>query len=126
MGEGTICLAIAQPVAKRGNCLARRNERLDPPGINLFNRSRDRRSRGAAGFLIRSEVMSPLEIIRSATLVGAEVVRQPGRLGEITAGACADLLVVDGDPLKDLGLFQDEGAHIPAIVKGGAFMKNEL
>jgi imidazolonepropionase-like amidohydrolase len=67
-----------------------------------------------------------LEIIRSATLVGAEVVRQDGKLGEISAGAYADLLVVDGDPLNDLGLFQDEGAHIPAIIKGGAFMKNEL
>jgi imidazolonepropionase-like amidohydrolase len=77
-------------------------------------------------FLIRAEVMSPLEIIRSATLVGAEIVRQPGKLGEISAGAYADLLVVDGDPLKDLGLFQDEGAHIPAIMKGGNFVKNEL
>jgi imidazolonepropionase-like amidohydrolase len=77
-------------------------------------------------FLIRGEVMSPIEIIRSATLVGAEVVRQPGKLGEVTAGAYADLLVVDGDPLRDLGLFQDEGAHIPAIMKGGAFVKNAL
>jgi imidazolonepropionase-like amidohydrolase len=70
--------------------------------------------------------MSPLEIIRSATLVGAEVVRQEGQLGEVTAGALADLIVVDGDPLTDLGLFQDEGAHIPAIMKGGVFVKNAL
>jgi imidazolonepropionase-like amidohydrolase len=70
--------------------------------------------------------MSPLEIIRSATLVGAEIVRQEGKLGEISPGAYADLLVVDGDPLADLGLFQDEGAHLPAIIKGGAFVKNEL
>ena len=69
-------------------------------------------------FLIRAEVMSPLEIIRSATLVGAEVVRQEGQLGEVAAGALADLLVIDGDPLDDLGLFQDEGAHIPDAVTG--------
>ena len=77
-------------------------------------------------FLIRSEVMKPQEIIRSATLVNAEIVRQSGKLGEISAGAFADLLVVDGDPYRDLGVFQDEGARIPAIMKGGRFIKNEL
>jgi imidazolonepropionase-like amidohydrolase len=77
-------------------------------------------------FLIRSEVMRPLEIIRSATLVNAEIVRQSGKLGEIVAGAFADLLVVDGDPTRDLGVFQDDGARIPAIMKGGRFVKNAL
>jgi len=75
---------------------------------------------------LRSEVMTPQEIVRSATLVNAEIVRHAGRLGEITAGAFTDLLVVDGDPYRDLGVFQDEGAHIPAIMKGGRFVKNEL
>jgi imidazolonepropionase-like amidohydrolase len=77
-------------------------------------------------FLIRSEVMRPFEIIRSATLVNAEIVRQSGKLGEIVAGAFADLLIVDGDPTRDLGVFQDDGAHIPAIMKGGRFVKNAL
>jgi imidazolonepropionase-like amidohydrolase len=77
-------------------------------------------------FLIRSEVMKPLEIIRSATLVNAEIVRQSGKLGEIVAGAFADLLVVDGDPTRDLALLQDDGAHMPAIMKGGRFVKNAL
>jgi imidazolonepropionase-like amidohydrolase len=77
-------------------------------------------------FLIRSEVMKPQEIIRSATLVNAEIVRQSGKLGEVVAGAFADLLVVDGDPYHDLGVFQDDGAHIPAIMKGGRFIKNAL
>jgi imidazolonepropionase-like amidohydrolase len=53
-------------------------------------------------------------------------VQRPGQLGEIVPGAYADLLVVDGDPYKDLGLLQDQGAHIPAIIKGGHFYKNEL
>jgi imidazolonepropionase-like amidohydrolase len=77
-------------------------------------------------FLIRSEVMRPFEIIRSATLVNAEIVRQSGKLGELVAGAFADLLIVDGDPTRDLGVFQDDGAHIPAIMKGGRFVKNAL
>ncbi len=77
-------------------------------------------------FLFRAEVLSPLEIIRQATLVGAEVVRQTGKLGVVEPGAYADLIVVDGDPLKDLGLFQDQGAHLSAIMKGGVFHKNRL
>ena len=60
------------------------------------------------------------------TLVNAEIVRQSGQLGEIVAGAFADLLIVDGDPTRDLGVFQDYGAHIPAIMKGGRFVKNAL
>jgi imidazolonepropionase-like amidohydrolase len=51
--------------------------------------------------------MSPIEIIRSATLVNAEIVRQPGKLGEIVPGAFADMLVVDGDPTRDLGVLQE-------------------
>jgi len=74
-------------------------------------------------FLIRGEVMKPIEVIRAATTIGARVLRQEGRLGVIAPGALADLLLVDGDPLGDLGLFQDQGAHLWAIMKGGRFHK---
>jgi imidazolonepropionase-like amidohydrolase len=74
-------------------------------------------------FLIRREVMSPLEILRSATLVNAKILRQEGRLGEVAAGAYADLLVVDGDPLASVDLFQDQGARLPMIMKAGRFEK---
>jgi imidazolonepropionase-like amidohydrolase len=77
-------------------------------------------------FRIRGEVMPAIDVIRSATLIGAEVVRQEGRLGTIRPGAFADLLVVDGDPVNDLGLFKDGGVHLSAIVKAGRFHKNAL
>ena len=70
--------------------------------------------------------MAPIEIIRSATLVNARLLRREGELGQIKPGAFADLLVVDGDPLKDLGLFQDQGAHLSVIMKAGQFHKNRL
>jgi imidazolonepropionase-like amidohydrolase len=70
-------------------------------------------------FLLRSEVMTPLEIIRSATLVGAEVVRMQGRIGELSVGAYADMIAVDGNPLDDLALLRDQGRHIPFIMKAG-------
>ncbi|WP_395713802.1 amidohydrolase family protein [Reyranella sp.] len=77
-------------------------------------------------FQIRGRVMPAIEVIRSATLIGAEVVCQEGKLGVIAPDAFADLLVVDGDPLKDLGLFKDGGPHLSAIMKGGRFYKNVL
>lgn len=80
----------------------------------------------AEEFLVRAEVLSAAEIIHSATVIGAEVVRMEGLLGVIEAGAFADLLVVDGNPLEDLGLLQDQGAHFAAIMKDGRFVKNEL
>src|SRR6202007_2048009 len=55
-------------------------------------------------FLIRSEWLSPIEIIRQATTVGAKIVRQEGKIGTLKAGALADLILIDGDPLKNLGL----------------------
>jgi imidazolonepropionase-like amidohydrolase len=77
-------------------------------------------------FILRSEVLSPIEIVRQATTIGARIVRQEGKLGTLKAGAFADLLLIDGDPLKNLGLFQGEGKHLAAIMKGGKFHKNRL
>ena len=92
-------------------------------GSDLLGQLQDDQSRE---FLIRGEAMKPLEIIRSATVVNARLLRRESELGTIRPGAFADLLVVDGNPLEDLGLFQKQGAHIPVIAKGGRFHKNEL
>jgi imidazolonepropionase-like amidohydrolase len=77
-------------------------------------------------FTLRAEVLSPAEIIRSATTIGAKIVRQEGKLGCLEPGAFADLLVVDGNPLEDLTRLQGQGQHLSAIMKGGRFHKNRL
>jgi len=41
------------------------------------------------------------------------------RFGTVAAGAFADLVVVDGDPLKDLSLLTNQGAHMPLIMESG-------
>jgi imidazolonepropionase-like amidohydrolase len=92
-------------------------------GTDLLGQLQNDQSRE---FLVRADLMKPAEIIRSATLVNAEILQRAGELGELTPGAFADLIVVDGDPLADLGLFQDEGKHLSAIMKGGRFYKNRL
>jgi imidazolonepropionase-like amidohydrolase len=77
-------------------------------------------------FLLRREVLSPMEIIRQATLVGAEIVRMPDKLGVVKPGAFADLLVVDGNPLEKLELLTGQGENLSVIMKAGRFHKNRL
>ena len=71
-------------------------------------------------------MQKPIEIIRAATLIGAQIVRQVGKLGRLEPGAFADLLVIDGNPLEDLGVLQEQGKYLAAIMKGGRFYKNRL
>jgi imidazolonepropionase-like amidohydrolase len=77
-------------------------------------------------FIHRAKVLKPIEIIRQATTVGAEILRQEGKLGVVKEGAFADLIAVDGNPVKKLELFLDQGKHLPMIMKAGKFHKNNL
>ena len=77
-------------------------------------------------FTIRQEVVSPIEIIRSATTIGADVLRMPGKVGTLQAGAFSDVILVDGNPLKDLALLGDQGKHLSLIMKAGILHKNRL
>ncbi len=74
-------------------------------------------------FVIRGRALPAHEVIGSATHVAAKLLKLEGKIGTIAAGAHADLIVVDGDPLKDLSLLTRQGKHMPLIMKGGAFMK---
>lgn len=77
-------------------------------------------------FRIRAEVLSPFEVIQSATLIGAEVLNMQGKLGQLTMGAIADVLVVNGDPYKDINCLLGQGDHIPFVMKSGRIYHNEL
>jgi imidazolonepropionase-like amidohydrolase len=74
-------------------------------------------------FVIRGRALPAHEVIGSATHVAAKLLKLEGKIGTIAPGAHADLIVVDGDPLKDLSLLTRQGRHMPLIMKGGAFMK---
>lgn len=77
-------------------------------------------------FKIRTQVLSTFEVIQSATLIGAEVLNMQGQLGEIRPGAIADVLVVDGNPYKDINCLLGQGDHIPLVMKGGDIYFDEL
>ncbi|WP_445619957.1 amidohydrolase family protein [Kushneria sp. Sum13] len=77
-------------------------------------------------FVIRTRVLPPHEVIRSATLDAARLLCREGDIGCIAAGARADLIVVDGNPLEDMSLLTGQGAHIPLIMQAGRLIKHQL
>lgn len=92
-------------------------------GTDLLGDSFDHQSRE---FLVRAQVETPAQVLHSATRVNAEILGQSGNLGVIAAGAIADMILLDGNPLEDLTVLQEQGAHIPLIIKQGGIMKNQL
>jgi len=63
------------------------------------------------------------EALRCATVVGAQLMGYGGELGEIKEGYLADLLLVDGDPLKDVAIMQ-KPSNFSMIMKDGIMYKN--
>jgi imidazolonepropionase-like amidohydrolase len=66
--------------------------------------------------------MTPAEILRSATSYGADAFGKPDELGQVAPGYLADLIMIDGDPLADLTLFQDTD-NILMVMKDGEYHK---
>jgi imidazolonepropionase-like amidohydrolase len=66
-----------------------------------------------------------LDVLRWATRNGAELLGMKDELGTIEAGKLADLLVVNGDPSKDITLLQDR-ANLHVVMKGGRFAVKTL
>lgn len=74
---------------------------------------------------------TPAEILMMATRANAELLAlsgprnpYPGTLGVIEAGAIADLLLIDGDPLADITLIERPETSMSLIMKGGEIVKN--
>jgi len=77
-------------------------------------------------FRIRAEVQPAADVIRSATRVGSRLLRLDGRIGVVAPGAWADLLVVDGNPLEDIGVLAEPEQHLRLVMKGGRVYHDRL
>jgi imidazolonepropionase-like amidohydrolase len=73
------------------------------------------------------------DILRMGTADNAELLAlsgarnpYPGKLGVVQRGALADLLLVDGDPLSNIGLIDDPDRNLLVIMKDGVVFKNKL
>jgi imidazolonepropionase-like amidohydrolase len=59
-----------------------------------------------------------MEAIISATAYGGELMRHPHELGKVVPGAYADLILVNGNPLEDIGLLSHkENLDVILIVR---------
>ena len=74
---------------------------------------------------------TPAEALAMATGTNAELLAlsgkrnpYPGKLGVVEEGALADLLLVDGDPLKNIKLIADPARNFVVIMKDGKIYKN--
>ncbi len=70
---------------------------------------------------LQDEGVPPAEILRAATLEGAELVGWADRVGTLEAGKLADLVALDGDPLTDVRELQ----KIRFVMKGGSIVRND-
>jgi imidazolonepropionase-like amidohydrolase len=77
-------------------------------------------------FVIRAEVQPPADLIRSATTTAARLLRLEGEVAVVAPGALADLLVIDGNPLEDIGVLTTPERTLKLIMKDGRIYKNEL
>jgi imidazolonepropionase-like amidohydrolase len=85
-------------------------------GTDLLGETHDAQ---ADEFTLRAQVQAPVDIIRSATVVNAALLGRPGELGVIVPDAAADVLVVDGDPLEDIGVLTRPETALDLIVRAG-------
>ena len=97
--------AVAKIVAAGGRITAGTDSPIVPYGLALHIELR----------LLVAAGLTPFEALRSATLWAAEAVGVEDDLGTIEVGKLADLLVIDGDPLSDIG----DSLHVVTTLKGG-------
>jgi imidazolonepropionase-like amidohydrolase len=97
----------------------------------LFSKKLAQRQGALLASLVRW--YSPEEILVMATSANAELLQfsgnrnpYPGKLGVVEEGALADLLLVDGNLLEDVGLLSDPEQNLLVIMKDGAIVKNKL
>lgn len=72
--------------------------------------------------LLSKAGLSPMETIISATKIGAELMKMPDKIGRLSAGYLADVVVVAGNPLDDLSLLADP-ENIKVVIKDGKIEK---
>ena len=77
-------------------------------------------------FDLRLQAMGPVQALQSATIVAARLMRQDGLVGELCPGAWADLLIVDGDPTRELSMLTDPQRGIRLLMQGGRVVRNSL
>jgi imidazolonepropionase-like amidohydrolase len=77
-------------------------------------------------FEIRGRVLPGIEVLRSATIHAARLLRMEDRIGRVAPGMLADLIVVEGDPLAEVALLSRPDEAIAMILQGGRVVRSRL
>ena len=66
--------------------------------------------------------MTPMQAIQAATVNAADLLGMTGKVGQVAPGYYADLIAVNGDPLKDVSQLE----HVAFVMKGGDVDRNDI
>jgi imidazolonepropionase-like amidohydrolase len=80
----------------------------------------------ARELMIKAEILSPMQAIVSATRTNAELLGVESTLGTLKPGKTADLIVLDGNPLEDISLFENALENVVLVMKAGIVCKDRL
>ncbi len=96
-------------------------------GTDLLGHMHDRQS---GEFDLRLQALAgpgaAVQALQSATITAARLMRLEGQVGELVAGAWADLLVVDGDPTVELSMLTRPEQGIRLLMQGGRTVRTSL
>jgi imidazolonepropionase-like amidohydrolase len=77
------------------------------------------------GFFVHEVGFPPLDTLRCATKIGAEILGREKELGTLEPGKLGDVLVVDGDVVRDIRILEDRSKFI-AVLQGGILKAGQL
>jgi imidazolonepropionase-like amidohydrolase len=83
-------------------------------------------ARQSQEFIIRAAVQTPVQILQGATIEAARLMRQDGQIGQLVPGAHADLLIVEGDPTRELSMLAEPERGLRLILQGGRVVADRL
>ena len=76
-------------------------------------------------FFVKDVGLTPLEVIKCATKTGAEIMGRSDEFGTLEKGKLADVLVVDGDPVKNIDVLTQRAKFL-AVMQGGVVKAGSL
>ena len=74
-------------------------------------------------FAFRADIVKPIDQLRSATSINAEIMQKAGEVGCVAPGAYADLIAIDANPLADIHVMAMPDKYYAMIMKGGEFVR---
>ena len=77
-------------------------------------------------FVIRGTVLPSATVLKHATINAAQQLDKVGELGEIVVGAYADILLLKGNPLEDIGVLDRKEENHMCIMKDGRVVKSRV